>query len=340
LGYIILRYSIRWIPIWTAVLLSAGGCSSSSTETLDKNAIIDRVDAALTEGDCATAVDEITPLYNSAQSDNEVRLKAASAYGCHATINFFKVTGELIAKGPAALAGAPMWRTMSELFPSVAGYDYVVEGGLYATDALQSALVPGAIILPAYQVNAGGYNVGSVFSTDRVTDANLYLVYASMASVGGILNRYGSPDPATFIKTIPLTWTTPGQLTASSDGCALASSVLNLLDSMDFAAQLIDGALSASFSSATSTLMGVFDHACSLGCQGGAWDDTTDPLLKAVDPVTGNAGWTATGCASISCSECPRELRNRASCTGLPDTATCAAAGIINYLNSGVLGWN
>jgi hypothetical protein len=319
-------------------------CSSSSTEqSLDRQAILDRVDAALTTGDCATAVAAIDPLYNSAQSDNEIRLKAASAYGCNANINFFKVTTDLVAKGPDNLLGEKLWRTLTELFPSATGYDYVVEGGLYAMDALQSALVPGAMILPAYQVNPGGYNVGSVFTTDRVIDANLYMIYVSMASVGGLLSRFGSPNTTTYIKTAALPWTTYSQLTSSSDGCAVASSVLNLLDSMDAARVVISGSLSGSFGAATSLLMSVFDHACSLGCLGWTNDDQ-DPLIlpdgQAVG--TGEPDWTPSGCAgaNITCTGCPWELRNRASCTGLKDQVTCAAAGIVNFMNSGRFGWN
>jgi hypothetical protein len=56
---------------------------------LGKQAILDAVDIFLTTENCTDAVSQITGLYNSANTDNDVRMRAASAYGCNAKVNLF-----------------------------------------------------------------------------------------------------------------------------------------------------------------------------------------------------------------------------------------------------------
>lgn len=330
--------------VFCAALIGTG-CSVSVDQaaSLDKQAILDGVDSALTVQDCAAAIEKITPLYESSASDNEVRLKAASAYACYARINFFKTMGDLAEVAPSMASGTGLWSSMAQLFPSTAGTDYVVEGGLLGMDALQAALTPGALILPIYQVNAGGFNVGSVFPTDRISDANIYLTFISMAALGGLENRYGFPDATTHVKTTALPWTTYDQMTATSDGCAMASAMLNVLDSMNASKDVIGGSVAESFTTVTSLLEGAFDLACGFGCAGldhATIDLAVPGFLAATNPTTGNAGgWTDTGC-SATCSECPKELRDRRKCTGANDQVSCAAAGLINFMNAGAYGWN
>src|SRR4051812_23175810 len=107
--------------LWSLIVLCACGAPSGS---VDKQTIINDVDIFLSAQNCAAAVARIQPLYNSGNTDNQVRLKMASAYGCNATINFFGLTGELASTGLTALTGAGLWKNLSRLFPSTTGSDY------------------------------------------------------------------------------------------------------------------------------------------------------------------------------------------------------------------------
>lgn len=312
----------------------------------DKQAIFDTVDAALTVGNCKEAVSAIEPIYHSSQSDNEVRLKAAAAYGCYADINFFKLLGELGQNAASIATGSGFWSTMAKLFSSVQGSDYIPEGGLFGIDALQAVLKPGALVLSAFQVNAGSNNIGSVLYTDRTADSNIYLTFMSMAALGGLASRHGDPDPSTHIKRQSLPWVQYTQMTPDSEGCALVSSMFNSLDAMQGTGQAIGGSVQAAFQTVTTILTAAYDLACIAGCSG--VNDTTlnnafpGFLKKPNDPTTGNNGWVATGCSGVGlvCAGCPTELRDRRKCTGELDQYSCAAAGMINFLNAGIIGWN
>ena len=334
-----------WQPIRILAILifslGMAGCAPSgdSATQLNRQQILDAVDSALTVQDCATAIDTIKPLYNSAATDNDVRMKMASAYACDAHINFFKLMGDLASNANAMATGSGLWTSMAKLFPSTAGSDYVVEGGLLGMDAVFSALNTGAVVLPNDQVNAGTFNVGSIFTEDRISDANIYLTFLAMASMGGLENRYGSPDPSTFIKTTPFPWSSPLQMTATSDGCAIASSMFNIIDGMSASTDAMGGAVGKSFGTATALLNIAFDAACQAGCQGTA-AAVVNALPQFVKDPVGNP-WVTTGpnCAG-TCTACPKALRDRRKCTGTNDDISCAALGLIQFLNVGLYGWN
>lgn len=319
-----------------ALVSSCSGPPRDGSTALSKKLIFDEVDKALTIGDCNTAVDKIQPLYNSANTDNSVRLKAASAYGCDARINFFKLVGDIAARSTDIMANnsSGFWQVMTEFFPSEAGKDYVVEGAYFGTDALQAALAPGAVILPMYQVNPTSYNPGSVFTTDRVSDANIYLVFMSMAAIGGVQNRYGVPNPATFKKTIDLTWTKADAAGIENDGCAYAASILNFVDSVEALSGVVGGDTSATLT----TIAGTFKTGLNAACRTGCYDAAALPPAGA--PLHGE-NWVATGCtAAVKCEECPKELRDRTRCTrDKTNPISCAAAGLVNYINETDYGW-
>jgi hypothetical protein len=219
---------------------------------------------------------------------------------------------------------------MTELFPSQTGSDYVVEGGFLGMDALQTVLKPGALILPQYQVNPSSHNPGSVFSSDRTVDSNIYLVFLSMATIGGLQNRHGSPDPVTFEKTTPLPWTTAATMTA--EGCGYASAVVNFIDALTIASDNVSGSMAATLSNMKFTFETFVNEACDHGCKG------TQPTGDVqMDP---NSTWASSGCALASCAQCPFSLRDRTKCTGVnTDQISCAAAGIVNFVNSASIGW-
>lgn len=341
-------YNFTGRALWVGLALGLGACSVSvQTEAeFNKQAILDAVDSALTVGDCQTALQAIQPLYESSQSDNDVRLRTASAYACYSKINFFGLIGDMIENSSAIASGMGFWSTMAKLFPSTAGSDYVVEGSLLGIDALQAVLKPGALILPAFQVNAGSYNIGSIFYTDRMSESNIYMTFLSMAAVGSIASRYGDPDPTTYIKRQSLPWVTYSQMTSTSDGCGLVSGMFNSLDAMKSTGAVVGGSVEQAFSTVTLLLGAAYDVACIVGCSGlnDAAIVAALPgfLKKPIDPATGNNGWIATGCSGsgVVCTGCPTELRDRKKCTGQADAVSCAAAGMVNFLNAGIIGWN
>jgi len=290
------------------LLPACGPPSLLDASTADgKRAIIERANAYLSKGECSEAIALIQPVYDSVNTDNEVRMLTASAYACNAGVNFFNLVWEIATNG-AALAGNP-WALMVKLFPSTLDPDdRVMESSLLSTDALMSQLKVGAVILPSQYINGTSHNPGSAVLGDRIDDANTYLMFVSMGAIGSILNRYGSPDadhkPATA--TI-LPWRDANHADMPTQGCALAASVLNYYDSLQIVQDLGSENFSNALRGVVTLLGGGLDAACSLGC-------------------------TACG---LSCSACPTTLRNRDSCTGLAtDENSCAAAFLVRSINT------
>src|SRR6185295_1004556 len=108
---------------------------------------------ALNVGDCVGALNRILPLYNSANSDNDVRMLTASVYACHGGLNFFGFLDSLTQNG-SGLAGNAFWAYLTGEFPSSSG-DYKAEGPVLSIDALMAVVKSGIPILPSSQINAG-----------------------------------------------------------------------------------------------------------------------------------------------------------------------------------------
>jgi hypothetical protein len=310
----------RAAAVGAAVLLAACSSGSDPLTSLGRQSILDQVNQALNDGDCATAVMKIGPLYNSVNTDNDVRMIAASAYVCYAGMNFFAFLNDLTSNA-GSLAGQPFWEFLTRTFPSTVGADHVVEGALLSSDALMAVLQPGIPILPADFFNYPGNNPASLNLNDRTNDANSYLAFVAMAAVGGLQSRYGAPY-ANGRKSQNLTWNTAAAVDAN--GCAYASAIVNLVDSL--------GPLSNSSTAMRTNLLAIqaalevpIFHACDIGCQNSA-------------PAWGGP---QSGCTvTTACASCPTGLRDRSACTGVvSDQVSCAAAGIVNYMNLGAFGW-
>lgn len=307
-----------------AILSGCGGSSSDGSTELGKRQIIDQANQALTTSDCATALDLLLPVYNSANSDNEIRMMTASAYACWANINYFKVMGDMVTNASALTSG--FFTYASTLFPSTIGADHVAEGALLSQDALMATLKSGIPILPSGGINLGSYNVGSIYPYDRTDDSNLYLLFTSLAGIGSLQNRYGNPNSG-FHPQTKLPWSTPA--TVSTDGCGYVSSILNFVDAIDAAQNILPSGIQKSLNTVATALEAPLDQACDYGCTGG------NPGLP---------GWVASGCGFASgCTtdhKCPKTLRNRSSCQAqTTDVNSCAAAGIVNLINVSPLGW-
>ncbi|MFZ9596353.1 MAG: hypothetical protein ACO3A2_09780 [Bdellovibrionia bacterium] len=288
------------------------GCSSPSydTSTTVANSLkisnsIAIVNQSLSSGNCAAALAEISPLYTSVSTNNDIRFATANTYACSAGVNIMQIFSDLISFGD--LSGSMFWKFLVQEFPSVASPDdkkpLSAELGM---DALFAMTRSGIIIGTSDQVNASGRNPGSILVTDRTNQANSYLTFLSMALMGSLLDRYGAPD-ASHVKTSNLPWTTPAATVG--DGCSFVSGLLNFYDSLPY----ILGASSSTsvqsaYQSIDSFLSLGLDTACSAGC---------------------------TLCG-LSCTSCPRTLRNRDSCTGQnSDANSCAAAGVTAFVNAG-----
>jgi hypothetical protein len=146
------------------------------------------------------------------------------------------------------------------------------------------------------------------------------LFFVSMAAIGGIENRHGSPYPNGKRGVATLPWMAPTSIKATgtsteADGCAYASAVVNYVDSLEGLASSTTGKIATTFQSLYTTFSSVIYQACDQGC--------------------------TVICGISSCPTCPATLRNRSSCAGTAtDPASCAAAGIANFMvNTPAVGW-
>ncbi|OFZ18953.1 MAG: hypothetical protein A2X94_13470 [Bdellovibrionales bacterium GWB1_55_8] len=295
------------VALCALLVLSFVRCGTDyDTSTIDgRRATLDAAQIHLSEGECTEAIEKLEGIYKSASVDNEVRMITASAYACVANVNFFKMIGELVENSPL-LGGGAFWSLLAKLFPSPASDpdDKAVEGAILASDALMATLKPGAVILPESYIDPEGFNPGATLASDRADDANLYLLFVSLAAIGAMENRFGAPD-ATYLGTLP--WQAGDHVDMETDGCAFASSVLNFVDTVGSVANSSSPELGAALLTLKTGIADGMDAACTAGCF-----------------VCG-----------LVCDGCPITLRNRRSCTGLlTDKNSCAAAGIVNLVNA------
>jgi hypothetical protein len=313
------------LTLWAAcaLLLSwvSTGCipSADPTSELGRSAIAETTLKALDKGDCAAAYIAISPYYLSEYSDNTARMLAASTYGCFANAGALAISLEFMNNTIATPTA--LWAFITEIFPSTATFpsDKVVEYGSLGIDALFSTIAPGTVVIPAETVNAASFNPGSMRVADRVSDANIYLFFMSMAVIGGTHNRYGTPDGA-FLPTTPFPnggWDVATEIDATA--CEYASAVVNFADGLsELVTATSGGALGPTIANVQTLVQSALFTACDDGC-------------------TGASG---TGCAiAAGCSGCPMALRSRASCTGVAtDASSCAAAGLVRLIRS-PFGW-
>jgi len=273
-----------------------------------KRAIIELTNKHLSAGNCAAAITEIEGLYKSASTDNEVRMIAASAYACKANINFFKLVGQLV-ENSAFMGGNGFWALLAKLFPSTLDpNDRVVEGALLATDALLANIKAGAVILPGNYINEGTYNPGAKVASDRLDNANIYMLFVNMATLGSLENRYGVPDPTTHLPTQALPWTTADHPNMPTQGCAFASSLILLVDNLDVVVANLKGNLKEGLTTLKASLQSSIYTACDTICD-----------AKGDD-----------------CPYCPIALRDRSQCTGeLNDIPSEVAAALTSLVNTG-----
>jgi hypothetical protein len=294
------------------------GRAEKSCDSKDgREAIIEEVDLALNDANCAAAIDAISPYYEKEGcATNEIRLARASAYACKAGLNFFTLISDL---KDADLGGTTgFFNTLTSFYPSSTSDGKVTAGSL-ALDSLFAIQNSGAVSSAAELMNASTYHPGTLIPGNRTQDANIYGMLTSMAVLGAIHNRHGTPNSSNAI-TVKLGsggsgsgWQSAANMT--SDGCVYAGTLLTFVDSVNEVANL----LSERFGSGTaSSLIDIatalpLDTACAAGC-------------------TGASG---SGC-SLTCTKCPDALRSRTGCatSSTTDELSCAAAGIVKTVNA------
>ncbi|MEO5969584.1 MAG: hypothetical protein ABIQ95_06625 [Bdellovibrionia bacterium] len=296
------------------VLLVLSACGSpgyDSTNTIANSMLIfgtvEQVNVSLSSQACNAALAQILPLYDSVNTNNQIRLATAASYGCAAKVNIFQVLSDMTKA--SNLGGSGLWKFLAGEFPSVASPDdkMPTAAGL-GTDAAMAAVGDGTLIVPTVKINATSHNPGSLILGDRITDANSYITFLSMSLMGSLLYRDGRPNATTLVKTVPLPWQTAP--TAVGNGCAFAAALLNFFDGLDAITGASPATIQASYKVISSFLTTGVNTACGLGCS----------------LICGGAS---------TCTSCPTTLRDRNSCTGLTtDANSCAAAGLAAFVSS------
>ena len=345
--------TIAWPRLLSALsaaglLLSACTVPRYAVGTAEgKDAIMDAVNLALTQGACTSAVTQIEPLYASPQTDNQVRALRASAHGCFLGINFFGLLNDIATR---PLTGTSFWTTTAALFYSndLTLLDKRIAAGAAATDALMAMVLPGAFVPASQQVDhdGDGLNVGTIIPADRTLDSSMYLIMTSMATISALQNRYSQTDPTTFKQVQPLGytpartagWAVPTNF-VTEEGCEFAAAILNFVDSNDqIVAANPGGNFAGALGAMNSGLKLLLTDACNAGCHA---------MAAGTGSVTG-IDFSATTCAlgADTCNDdtsrpCPLTLRDRSRCTALAtDRNTCAAAGIAIMVNDDTVGWS
>lgn len=279
--------------------LIGSACGSASVA----QSAIDSAKIALNSEDCDAAYSKIYPVYNSSNTNNDVRFLMASTYGCYAGVNMLGVLSD-ITTFSGNLGGSGFWAFLVHEFPSTASPrdDKKPTAAAYGIDAIMSVLNTSGFLLKNYEINSTSYNPGSILYSDRTDEANAYLTFLALAQMGTLMNRYGAPS--NNVKTVDLPWISAKSMT--SDGCAFASGLLNYYDGLASIQSASSGSVAEVYGVIQTFLSSGLDAACSTGC----------------------------ALCGLSCSTCPSSLRSRNSCTGsTQDENSCAAAGLVLFVN-------
>lgn len=299
---------------------SCGTQNLSCDSVQGRHAIAGEVDKFLSSQDCSSALAVIEGFYPQVGcGTDEIRLARASANACAANVNFFQLIDDLSNNN---IVGSELWVTLTKLFPSSVA-DQRVTGAQNSLDALFAIQVPGALTPAADIINSSTQHPGTLIAANRTQDSNIYAMFVSMAAIGALQNRYGSPK-ANWHKNQKL-----GQTAGNANGwenanfvdlnaCTYAGAVLTLFDSITQSSPVLSqsvGGIGTTLIAAAATYTALLNTACDAAC-------------------------TACGFAAGTCDPCPIELRNRNSCLGVnTDKYSCAAAGVANFMDNNALGW-
>jgi hypothetical protein len=322
------------LGLFALLAFSCGRPALDPNSAVGKEAIIDQTNNDLTTGDCTDALITILPLYNSSNTDNQVRMLAASAYACEAGVNFFSTLTNLTLD--ANTLTSTFWGFFAQLFPSTS-IDKVVESAGYGMDTLMTTLIPGQVILPSDMINSTSVNPGSLDFSDRIGDSNIYMLMVSMAAIGGAESRYGNPTSTFHPQSNPPLPFNDNVTKMTDQGCIYAAGILNFFDSIGPASAVLSSDVASVLNQITAVSVSqYFDLACDYGCKG------TMPSGSDIIALNPTGKWVATGCSiSAGCGGCPKALRDYTSChpNVANDPGACAAAGLVNLVNASLAAW-
>ena len=347
------------VPVILLSLFAACSAPRMDGSTVEgKQAILDAVDIALTNGDCAGAIATIEPLYNSKYTDNDVRLARAAAHACSGGISSMAVVIQKLALSSSSLNGPSFWELITKIFYhwETDVLDTRITAASNSVDALFAAVSEGTVVASANQLNPTSFNVGSLFAPDRIADSNLFLIFVSMAMIGQFNSRYGEPNPVTFKRGKILGsdasnadgWTVYDKVDANA--CNYAASVVNLLDAINESATSLEGKVGDMMDSIGGAFGSLINDACNAACKGEATGGV-DYAAVGCGAFGGNppiADMDFSGdelCKGTAGRPCLLALRNRDSCIVAEPTAAnyraqCAAAGIAKFVSENVAaGW-
>ncbi|MGZ3688815.1 MAG: hypothetical protein ACXWP5_03725 [Bdellovibrionota bacterium] len=294
-----------------------------SVDGAERDTAISTAILALNGGDCTTAFNAIQPAYLSKYSNNEVRLLMGESYACLNGYSFFPALQSLLTNAATLSSAGGLWLMAAQEYPSslVQG-DHVVEYGNGAIDALLTVFASGKAPIAGRTINSTSLNPGSTDYTDRTQDSNFMLFFATLQSIGGILNRYGNPTathhPSIFPHSLPSAWMKAA--TIDTNGVALASAAVNLIDSLQVLVTNLSGPVAQQMVQIKSLYQTAIFNACNAGCTGGS----------------------GSGCTiAAGCTGCPFSVRDRNVFTNVvTDPTACAAAGVLNMIDSDIAtGW-
>lgn len=316
-----------WFNTWAKpvvvlfVLLANAACGVGddyASETT-RNQMLRDAENALTEFDCAKALANTEPLYLSKYSDNTIRMLHANAYACKANIHYYKMISEILEANWGNVD--QVFKSLVKIFPSV-NSDSKLASSWYSLDVLQTVLKPGVVTLPVDAVGSG-WNPGSLLSRDRIDDANLYLVFMSMSTIGTSLNRFGynegeNPVDYNYSKRRTLPWITKDLVLSDQtmSACSLAAGLYNLIDSIEAVGGLFNGNVGTTLSTISSQLETVINTAADLQC---------------LSPSPLGDGYSAT-----ECNAAKARIRYRGACSE-QNPAASVAAGVVKAINAGWL---
>ena len=112
----------------------------------------------LSQGDCSDALETILPVYDSATSDNDLRMAMAQVYACEAGFNFFEFLST--AESQNFSNNDVLFELFAKEFPSSGTNigDKIVESAGFGIDALMSIITPGIVLVPGDLFNTSTDN--------------------------------------------------------------------------------------------------------------------------------------------------------------------------------------
>ncbi len=310
-------------PVILLLLSGCGNAPFNIDSESDRNAMISSIKSNLNSMNCGAALEKASELFESKYSDNEIRMLYASALGCNADFKFYTVLTSVSSGNYDIdpIAGTTkFFNTLAQIFPSNSASDVKMQSFWLMQDAIQSVLLPNTVVSSFDQVVINTHNIGSILSRDRTDNANILIMFSSMALLGVSLSRYGDPVTGSYNQqqTLQTTWpdTTAVKIDTTKAGCAFATGLFNMNDGVAELSKLASGSLGT----ALTAIQLVLDKLIDAG----------EKQCKTIDLV-------ADPDVDLRCKNAMKRLRFRDACYETdkdPLAASSVAFGVIKEIDS------